>query len=296
MRVRLTCGASHTHWRSGFFDGDGSVFVSKSGSTHSPVLSVGQTSSAVAAETLSQFHGLYGGSLSEAHPDNPHNRRMRKWEVSGRAVFPALEDLGGGLIIKRPQADVILASSHLFAGKKGARVGDALRQARHELQLAVRRVRSHSRSATLSEEYGNMFRIYCASEEQKCAYAAGFCDADGCYTCVADRGGSKTIYRYRVNIVQKNRQFLEAFKQVILAGRGTNVHSSSCGMSSLSITARSQVQDFCHRVRPFSITKACQLDVILSEPPSARSKDILASMHGNQGKTMRQKTRIMSSC
>ncbi|CAK0882794.1 unnamed protein product, partial [Prorocentrum cordatum] len=95
-----------------------------------------------------------------------------------------------------------------------------MRQDRIRLQQAVRQVRAQACSTTTAAEYSARFLTFCASEESKSAYAAGFCDADACYSCVAVRPGK--TYRYIVSISQKSKNFLEAFKQVILAGRGSN--------------------------------------------------------------------------
>eukprot|EP00959_Pyramimonas_sp_CCMP1952_P337689 7071662-Pyramimonas_sp.AAC.1 len=57
----------------------------------------------------------------------------------------------------------------------------------------------------------------------------------------------------------------------------------SDGVSCLHVAVPSDVQEFCFRIRPYSVMKAKQLDVIMSEPPSARARDTLVSMHGNQG-------------
>ncbi|CAK0791794.1 unnamed protein product [Prorocentrum cordatum] len=64
---------------------------------------------------------------------------------------------------------------------------------------------------------------------------------------------------------------------------GTNVYTQPAGYSSMSICAAGQVQDFCRRIQPYSFLKARQVELILSEPPSAKAKRVLQSMHGNQG-------------
>lgn len=290
MQSRIRGIKSHSHWRSGFFDGDGSMFVKVGKSYPAPVLAIGLASSPESLETLSQFQILYGGNIRvSSHPDIRHakNRIVSTWSASGPAIFPALEDLKCGLNIKRPQADLLLAHRHLFPGRPGIRISDTMKRARTDLQQAVRRVRAEALSTTTVEEYSDRFLTLCVSEDQACAYAAGFCDADGCYICCAT--GTRRTHVYKVFIAQKNRQFLEAFKEVILSGRGSNVYTSpTSGMSSLTICSASDVQDFCSRVMPFSIAKARQLDVILSEPPGSRSKDLLASMHGNQGPKTRE--------
>jgi len=274
---------SHPCWRSVFFDGDGSIHVKRSGGGLSPSLSISQAASEEAIATLSQFHFQYGGSFSASKPRdiaNPGIRPMYHWAASGPAILPVLEDLGRGLIVKRPQAELMIAHMDLFPGRPGVRVSDSVKQARNTLRQSIRRVRAQAPFAITLKEYSDQFLEFC--EEQMCAYAAGFCDADGCYICHA--AGPNNIMSYRVFIAQNNRPFLQAFKHVILKGGGSNIHTRKCGASVLAISKQRDVLDFCARVRPFSITKACQLDVILSQPPSAKTKEVLASMHGNQGK------------
>lgn len=283
--------ASHACWRSGFFDGDGSVFLRASSQSFYPNLGIGASLSADTLSALDEFRSVYGGIISESHARTLRNAKhmpVCQWNVRGSAVFTALQDLLSGLIIKRPQGELVLAQRHLYQRRAHHRLSSVIIEARSNLRDRVRSVRAAEFQLTASE-YRALISCLCPHAEQQFAYAAGFCDAEAYFGCLADNRGT---YRYRVTLSQKNRGFLEAFKQVILEGRGSNVWTSSSGQSTLHICAATQVLQFCRQIQPFSIVKWRQLDIITSCTPGAAAREALMGMHGNQGKKQQQQTTL----
>lgn len=262
-------------------DGDGSMFLVKSRSVVRPGLSIGLSLTAEGLLATGEFHSLYGGSksISFSHTRiNPRNRPTCRWDLIGSAVFSALDDLDCALVLKKQQARLLIAHRHLFPGISGKPISDYIRKERCELKLKLESVRAEAQTTTVKQYSMHLAfdkRLY----EQQCAYIAGFCDADAYFGCVPS--GKK--FRYVVSIVQKNHAFLQAVKDTVLGGTGSNVRMRSDGVSCLHVGAESDVQELCGRIRAYSIMKANQLDVIMSEPPSARARDALVSMHGNQG-------------
>lgn len=284
LRKRPGCTfAIHSHWRGGFFDGDGSIMYSKrNGHIILPQMSISASISAESKRSLDCFHLVYGGRVSEWHNTKSSNcRPMYQWQLSGFTVFPALEDLcGSGLCIKRPQANMLLQRRDLFPGIVGRQLADSVRQARVQLQGELRALRAGSRDNTTAQMYITQLRSLCSSDDEVSAYAAGFCDADGSFGC-HQRGNG---FYYSVSLSQKNRSFLEAFKEVVLRSKGANVYTNSTrGDSLLQIHRQDDVFQFCANIRPFAVVKRPQVDIIMTMRAGPVARSLLQSMHGNQG-------------
>lgn len=266
-------------------DGDGSIHITKSRTQLRPVISIGLYLTVEGLQATSEFHSLYGGSKGTyfRHAlNNPNQRPVCKWSLSGHAVFSALDDLDDALVLKKKQSRLLLSNRHLFPGRIGPSITDTVLHKRHDLLLQLRSVRAEAQTTTI-DDYSTQLLFDSRGNEQQRAYTAGFCDADAYFGCVPS--GSK--FAYAVKIVQKNHAFLQAFKDTILGGRGSNVFMRRDGISCLDLNKASDVQYICALIRPFSIIEAKQLDVIMSEPPSATAREALASMHGNQGKKIK---------
>lgn len=275
------CCGSHPDWRGGFIDGDGSIHVSKHGTSATPGLAIGLSLTAEGLTALSEFQSLYGGCKYTSFAPtraNPNNRPMCMWSLRGRAVFPALQDLDGTLVIKKQQSRLLLAHRHLFTGVPGPHITDEVRKERLDLQLKLRSIRAEAHMTTV-DQYSTLLLLASRGYEQQWAYMAGFCDADAYFGCVPS--GRK--FRYVVLLSQKNQAFLQAVKDTVLGGKGSNVAVRRNGVCSIQISSETDVRNICRRMRPYSIVKASQLDVILSVPPSATAREALVSMHGNQG-------------
>lgn len=221
------------------------------------------------------------------------NRPTYQWQVGGFAAFGALEDLcNSGLCIKRPQANAMLERRELFSGRIGraGRLTDSVRQARLALQGELRSLRARMLNYTTSQMYVKQMRTTFSGEDDVCAYAAGFCDADGCFCCTPH--GNQ--FYYHVVISQKNRSFLEAFKEVVFLSKGSNVYTNSTsGVSSLRISRQQDVFQFCSRIHPFTVSKRQQVDIILTMPPGPTARALLQSMHGDQGVKRWKQTRAL---
>lgn len=258
--------------------------VAGSGKYVRPEVAIGQSLSAEGLSVTSHFYSLYGGTRFTSFSPvqrNPENRPVCRWAVTGAAVFSALSDLDRSMIIKQPQARLLLAHQHLFPGNpnRGFPLSEEMSKERHLLKSSLKTVRAQAQTR-IRDEYSAQLLNNSPSDEEQFAYGAGFCDADAYFGCIPTGGK----FRYEVHIVQKNCAFLQAFKHVILRGKGSNVSTRRDGISCLHIRAERDVQDFCARIRAFSIVKAKQLDVIMSEPPSASAREALCRMHGRQGK------------
>lgn len=293
-RLRLVSSTSHlfrshSHWRGGFFDGYGSMFLQRYGRTIvnvGPAIGISASISDEAYTTLLEFQEVYGGKVYEYHGNVSAMRRpVYSWRVNGTAIFPALNSLlVSGLCIKRPQAELLLSCQHLFAGRlrRGLRWSDAERVARENLRNQLYETRAQNLMDSTTESYKARLLSACPQPDDKHAYAAGIFDADGCFRCVKDR----TRYSYVLTLSQKKFSFLEAFKEVVLKGAGGKVATGKRdGVSSLSLYSRAQVLQLCQAMYPFLINKKKQAEIILTQPPSAEVKALIASMHGNQGKS-----------
>lgn len=262
---------------------------SKTRSTIQPRVSISAAISDGAARSLGEFQDKYGGRIYDKRVDvdnHPDLRAQCQWIVTGSKVFPILDDLRScGLCIKRSQADMMLSHRYLFPG--GAGNGGQLRrnllQDRSGLRDRLYACRAYDILEMTAEEYTDRMRQLCHQPQQVYAYAAGFCDSDGSFLCRRSQSRGRSYYSYEVRLTQKNRSFLQAFKEVVFCKKGGNVYTDSgSGVSILSMVRQADVLDFCKAIRCFAINKRSQLDVILSMPPDSEAKALLESMHGNQ--------------
>lgn len=286
MRPTIRFFAAHSHWRGGFFDGDGSIYLSRNSKTNNiqPAIAIAASISEEAVATLGEFQSEYGGKFHTQPARSVNQRPVYYWQISGARIFPVLEDLlANGLCIKRPQAELLLAHRSLFPGRVNQGYGslDTTKRARLALRDQLLCVRARELSEVKTEDHEARLLVACPDQKTRYAYAAGFCDADGMFYC---RDSRNIYYYYGVQVSQKNRPFLEAFKQVILGGAGGNVctRNDRGRCSSLSIDAQAQVFDFCRNIYPYVVNKSKQVDIILTRPASIDAKNTLESMHGNQ--------------
>lgn len=278
-------------WRAGFFDGDGCIGMSKWAAGYvCPYVHVRQAVSKDAALTLQHFQDAYGGTVTESHwstKQNANHRPVYTWKLSGSKIFSVLEDLlVGGLCIKRPQAELLLAHASLFPGLQArSKLSQNIREAREELVCKQREVRVNELlDATMGLYKARLTRLLPARSQQY-AYLGGFCDADACFSCKKTHIGT---YFYTVEITQKNESFLQAIKHNVLDGKGSNVYTDKKGISKITIAATQQVLDLCSSMQPYMVSKRRQVDLILSRPPSEVAKAKLAAMHGNQYRARHQ--------
>lgn len=106
-------------WAAGFFDGEGSVSITKRPRPKRTYLTLCIRASQVTREPLEVFTELWGGTICTAsRPSTEKNSRMiYQWNVSARTAGLALAELAPYLRVKKVQAELGLVFHARRAGR-----------------------------------------------------------------------------------------------------------------------------------------------------------------------------------
>src|SRR5206468_1125149 len=90
-------------YAAGFFDGEGSVQISKKGEREF-VLRI--TAANTNRESMLFFRGRWGGSVYEKKPRNPRHKVSWHWQLSAQQALIFMRDIQPYARIKQPQLDL----------------------------------------------------------------------------------------------------------------------------------------------------------------------------------------------
>lgn len=120
-------------WAAGFFDGEGSVYLKPYKRRHMPRIGASNN----VREPIDRLAVLFGGSVWLRGAQDGKRRGIWTWELNGaKRVRPALEAMLPYLLVKREQAEVMLAYVSEI-GPGGKRLSEEQLETRDEIRLRL---------------------------------------------------------------------------------------------------------------------------------------------------------------
>ena len=115
----------------GFMDGEGTICINKG--TNNPLVAIPQTNENV----LLIVKELIGkGNVYKVKKRESKHKQLFQWVVSGVDAIEFLEKIVDKLIVKRSEAETLIAGKHLFQRHK-KRLSPEVKQSRDELRLRL---------------------------------------------------------------------------------------------------------------------------------------------------------------
>lgn len=125
----------------GFFDGEGCVGIKRSGSSHQPYATIGQTR----PEVLQRIQALFGGSIRF----NKHSNCWIYW-ASSRVALQLLRAIEPYAIVKLEEIKLVIRAFERTTFDKKAGVPKDLRELRERNMLLVQQMRKLHKEVALN--------------------------------------------------------------------------------------------------------------------------------------------------
>ena len=115
----------------GFLDGEGCIQMAKS--TKNPYVDISQANK----EVLDKICELVGqGGVYKIKKYKDSNKQMFHWVVTGLSAIEFIETIVDRLVVKKPEAELLIKSKHLFQRHKKKLSQETL-EGREELRLQL---------------------------------------------------------------------------------------------------------------------------------------------------------------
>ena len=140
-------------WLAGFFDGEGSIIIGKSGIGRSNYLQLAISICQTRLIPLRVFKEHFGGSLYYRDEDK---KWSWLWQLGGRKASDFLESIKPFLIVKAEEADIAIEFQKLKTRNNKKRLTKEEIRQRESLSNALRDVRSQIKNQNSPTVIGNI--------------------------------------------------------------------------------------------------------------------------------------------